>query len=1042
MLLLKPLQNIKTRLLTTGLTTIGTIGLSGYLASAAQTQSPQNIETTAISFLAGVLAVTAPKLLDVILGVTGNIISGDLHEKLKEKEFYKHIPSQANLYEATYFAFKSILYEISEAEENKADKKIIEDFNEVSFESWVSLIALDELADDRRERLKEILTKFTDGKIIENQFLKGQNASSKNEMTRQDWLILLQNLEQKENKYLTENTRDKILDSLESNFTERLGIVLSEDQNKYQQVTLQLWEILFGKLEEIHEDLRENAGISKDTNQELKDFRREFKESQKQPQTISTISKPRGLINLPREKNDYFVEQSNVFARIDAELAAHNLAYLHGTHGLGKTTTLNEYAYSRGKDYDFVVYILATNGAIETEMARVADEYLENVAAEDTPAIKAAKFKHYLEENERWTKETKNWLIIFDNLESAENIAQYFPRTSKGNCLYACNEKLFIGNDREVEFEQFSQAEAELFVYQRLRKDSQIKHADISPENLAEVNKLIGQLGRLPLALNIATAYLIETKVSIDVYVGLLKANVQKFLKYKDAHKEHQNNTAFDAFLITLDKISSFKGEDDDGEIIGKLAETFLGLLIFCAPEDIPEELIKDTLIKVLDTAETQTPPEILFRETAALLKRYGLIKEQEKPFKYKEKVTEPIILPNGTSQFWEEKETVINVFNTYRTLQDVLSVKLETEAKKSLLELLLIIFNGLLPNPEVTTWEIFGKYSVHAFSIAEQSEKLTISNEEGFIICNQIGSYFDDIAKYREAEYFYLRGKTIAEEFYGKQHNETATSYNNLALLYKSQGRYEKAEPLFKNALEIYKQVLGKNHLHTATSYNNLAVLYYLQGRYEEAELLFKNALEICEQVLDKNHPNTAQSVNNLAELYHSQGRYEEAGPLFKKVIDIFEQILGENHPDTATSYNNLAELYRTQGRYEEAEPLHKKVIDIFEQILGENHPDTATSYNNLALLYKPQGRYEEAESLYKKALDIREQVLGGNHPLTASSYLNLGAFYYQRENAREGLKLCEKALEIFQNTLPTNHPRIQNCKDWVTAIKNSIGE
>ena len=56
----------------------------------------------------------------------------------------------------------------------------------------------------------------------------------------------------------------------------------------------------------------------------------------------------------------------------------------------------------------------------------------------------------------------------------------------------------------------------------------------------------------------------------------------------------------------------------------------------------------------------------------------------------------------------------------------------------------------------------------------------------------NQIGFYFNDIAKYREAEYFYLHGKTIAEDFYGKEHKNTATSYNNLALLYHSQGRYQ----------------------------------------------------------------------------------------------------------------------------------------------------------------------------------------------------------------------------------------------------------
>ena len=758
-------------------------------------------------------------------------------------------------------------------------------------------------------------------------------------------------------------------------------------------------------------------------------------------QRLNQTVKPQGLINLPREKNDFFVEQSNIFSRLEAELKAHHLAYLHGTHGLGKTTTLVEYAYAFEEDYDFIFYVLATDAAIEAEMARLADEFLENVSAEDTPALKASKVKLYLEENALWAKESKNWLIIFDNLESAERISQYFPKTAKGDCLYACNDRLYVGNDREVEFEQFSQTEAELFVFQRLNNVSEAKHEDIPQESLAAINKLVARLGRLPLSLNIATAYLVETKISIDDYVGLLNFNVQKFLKYKDTHKEYQYDTAYDAFLVTLDKISNYKGDDADGEIVGRLAENFLNLLIFCAAEDIPEELIKDTLFQTVDTSDTETPPNILFRETVALLKRYGLIKEKEKPFKYKEKFAEPKTLADGTTHTWEEKETVINVFETYRTLQDVLSVKLENEAKKSLLEQMLIVFNGLLPNPEVTTWEIYGKYAVHALPIAEQGGKLKIFNYESLRVCNQIGYYFEDIAKYNEAEYLYQRGKTIAEVFYGKDHENTATSYNNLAELYRIQGRYGEAEPLYKQALAIREKVLGENHPDTAQSYNNLAGLYYSQGRYEEAEPLLKKALAIREKVLGENHPDTAQSYHDLAELYYSQGKYEEAELLYIKAKDIYKKVLGENHPDTAASYNNLAGLYDEQGRYVEAEPLFIKAQDIYKKVLGENHPDTATCYNNLAEFYRKQSRYVEAEPLYIKAQDIYKKVLSESHPLVATSYNNVAYLYYSQGRYVEAEPLYIKAQDIYKKVLGENHPDTASSYNNLALLYDSQG-
>ncbi|WP_133158959.1 tetratricopeptide repeat protein, partial [Microcystis aeruginosa] len=69
--------------------------------------------------------------------------------------------------------------------------------------------------------------------------------------------------------------------------------------------------------------------------------------------------------------------------------------------------------------------------------------------------------------------------------------------------------------------------------------------------------------------------------------------------------------------------------------------------------------------------------------------------------------------------------------------------------------------------------------------------------------------------------------------------------------------------------------QLLGDNHPHVATSLNNLAALYESQGRYTEAEPLYLEALDLKKQLLGDNHPHVATSLNNLAALYESQGRY-----------------------------------------------------------------------------------------------------------------------------------------------------------------------
>ena len=60
-----------------------------------------------------------------------------------------------------------------------------------------------------------------------------------------------------------------------------------------------------------------------------------------------------------------------------------------------------------------------------------------------------------------------------------------------------------------------------------------------------------------------------------------------------------------------------------------------------------------------------------------------------------------------------------------------------------------------------------------------------------------------------------------------GQEHPDTATIYNNLALVYQDQGGYGRAEEYYRKALKVMEKILGQDHPDTATTYNNLAGLY-----------------------------------------------------------------------------------------------------------------------------------------------------------------------------------------------------------------------
>jgi tetratricopeptide (TPR) repeat protein len=95
-----------------------------------------------------------------------------------------------------------------------------------------------------------------------------------------------------------------------------------------------------------------------------------------------------------------------------------------------------------------------------------------------------------------------------------------------------------------------------------------------------------------------------------------------------------------------------------------------------------------------------------------------------------------------------------------------------------------------------------------------------------------------------------YVRALSISERHWGDDHPYTASSLNNLAVLYQHQGKYEQAEQEFQRVLNIQKQRLGPDHPDTAGSYYWLAFIAHQQQHYEVAEPLYERALLIWEAV------------------------------------------------------------------------------------------------------------------------------------------------------------------------------------------------
>ena len=98
--------------------------------------------------------------------------------------------------------------------------------------------------------------------------------------------------------------------------------------------------------------------------------------------------------------------------------------------------------------------------------------------------------------------------------------------------------------------------------------------------------------------------------------------------------------------------------------------------------------------------------------------------------------------------------------------------------------------------------------------------------------------------------------------------------SLNGQVVSLYRQGHYDRAVVLARQALQLAEQTFGPDHPNVATSLNNLAELNRVQGQYAQAEPLYKRSLAIREKALGPDPPDVATSLNNLAELYRAQGQ------------------------------------------------------------------------------------------------------------------------------------------------------------------------
>lgn len=246
--------------------------------------------------------------------------------------------------------------------------------------------------------------------------------------------------------------------------------------------------------------------------------------------------------------------------------------------------------------------------------------------------------------------------------------------------------------------------------------------------------------------------------------------------------------------------------------------------------------------------------------------------------------------------------------------------------------------------------------------------------------ILNALLEKYDD---YQKIFYFYKKSiinknRNIIQE----QLLQLAAIQNFLGTALREKGEYDEAIDHYQKACAIREERLGKEHLETAKSYNNIGLTYLYKKEYDKSEPFLTTSINIIGNKLGlREHEYLAQVYNNLGEIFRRRIKLKEALECQQLAKDIRVKIFGYNHSETANSYNNIGSVYLDEGETWKALVLFKRAADIYERVKGNTHSYTGIAYLNIAKAFDKRGNIEEAICSANKALGIFNKSLIPTH-------------------------------------------------------------
>ncbi|WP_156994111.1 tetratricopeptide repeat protein [Pseudonocardia acaciae] len=678
---------------------------------------------------------------------------------------------------------------------------------------------------------------------------------------------------------------------------------------------------------------------------------------------------------------------------------------LSGLGGVGKTQLAAAYARTRG-DVDLLVWMPSdSRDAILTGYARAAAQ-LGHRSFGDA------------EEAARWllawlqSATERSWLIVLDDLVDPADLQGLWPDGPRGLTVVTTRrvDAALTGpgiSRLRVDVGVFTPDQARAYLTEKLGA-----HLDIDPGDarMREVDELTADLGRLPLALAQAGAFILDRGDTCARYRARLTDRRRRLAEVfpPDALADDYRATVAATWSISIDAADALPPAG--------LARPILELLGVLDPKGIPTDILTTTAAATDYAADRGIRPRDARDVSDALrnLARFSLITlEPDAP-------VATARVHGLVQRATVERLTPGRLSALHRAAADSLAaIWPHTERDAELGQVLRSNAATLVTRAGADLWQ-----------------------PEAHPLLWRAGRSLGECGLVHAAITYWSRMVSESRDRLGPDHLDTLACRRGLADWRGEAGDPAGAATDFEELVADLVGVVGADHPETLAVRGSLAYWQGEAGDSAGAAAGFEQLVADLVGLLGADHPDTLAHRGNLARWRGEAGDPGGAVIAFEELVADLVRVLGADHPDTLTTRGNLA-YWRGQagdpgGAAEEFELLPPDRL----RVLGADHPDTLTTRANVAEQRGEAGDHAGAIAAYEGLLPDRLRVLGAYHPHTLGTRMSLAHWRGRAGDPAGAADAFERIFTECLRVLGADHPQTLGARHLAARWRGEAGD